>query len=308
MALKLLHTAALGVLGILFVCVTLSLANSLLWLAELIEEHTRTAKTIGKRLIYIVIIFHCMLYFAESYLPLPQIAFSIICHSVYSLNFRTFPIISLTSVSFMSSCVLAVLNHFIWFFHFNGLAQAARARESRWRYRHPTASKIEVPSFLDVSTFFVICVWLVPLFLFLSLTANENTLPVSQDRSDSVNDSKQRHSLFMSLFGNLLSFLPRSLSKTAVKEEDIIPRSVAPPLSPRRIEPQSSRDDLFTPRNQNIPLSPRSPSFNPPSSSSTGDSWVSVENTPDDFMPESPRTASPVVRKRVVLEPPPKRI
>lgn len=111
-----------------------------------------------------VVIFHCMLYLTESYLPLRQIAFSIICHSVYSLNLRTFPVISLTSVSFISSCVLAVLNHFVWFFHFNGLAQAARARESKWRYRHPTASKVDVPSFLDVSTFFVICVWLVSPF------------------------------------------------------------------------------------------------------------------------------------------------
>ncbi len=35
------------------------------------------------------------------------------------------------------------------------------------------------PSFGDISTFFAICVWCVPLFLFLSLSANDNVLPSS---------------------------------------------------------------------------------------------------------------------------------
>lgn len=37
------------------------------------------------------------------------------------------------------------------------------------------------PGFAEVATFFGICVWLVPLFLFLSLSANDNALPTSVD-------------------------------------------------------------------------------------------------------------------------------
>lgn len=111
----------------------------------------------------------------------------------------------------------------------------------------------------------------------------------------------------MSLFGSLLSFLPRSLSKTAIKEEGIIPRSIASPSSPRRLERLPSGDDLFASGNQNIPLPPRSPTKSNYPNSLAGDSWVSVENAPDDILSDSPRTNSPVVRKRVVVELPPKR-
>lgn len=34
--------------------------------------------------------------------------------------------------------------------------------------------------FMDVAAFFGICVWAAPLFLFLSLSANDNALPSSE--------------------------------------------------------------------------------------------------------------------------------
>lgn len=36
-----------------------------------------------------------------------------------------------------------------------------------------------VPNFGEIATFFGICVWLAPLFLFLSLSANDNALPLN---------------------------------------------------------------------------------------------------------------------------------
>ncbi|KIJ37382.1 hypothetical protein M422DRAFT_100546, partial [Sphaerobolus stellatus SS14] len=161
-----------------FAFVTLSLASGLLWLAEIIEEHSQTAKVIGKRTIYGVIAFHVLLYIVDKDLPLKHTLFSIFCHLVYLTNFRRFPIITLTSVSFIASCVLVVTDHFLWFFYWTHMVEEARKASRRWR--HPSVeSAIVVPSFIDMATFFGICVWLVPLFLFLSLTANENALPTS---------------------------------------------------------------------------------------------------------------------------------
>ncbi|KAI9456717.1 transmembrane adaptor Erv26-domain-containing protein [Boletus coccyginus] len=148
-------------------------ASGLLYISELIEEHSRPAKLIGQRAIYTIITLHALLYFTDS-LPLLQTTFSIICHIVYLQNFSShWPLISLTSASFISSCALAVTNHFLWFTHFSHLARDARLG---YRYRGSVSS---VPGFTDIATFFGICVWLVPLFLFLSLSANDDTLPTS---------------------------------------------------------------------------------------------------------------------------------
>ena len=111
-------------------------------------------------------------------LPIPQIIFSIACHVVYLQNFSaTWPYISLTSLKFIASCILVVADHFMWFFYF-----AAKAQEAK-RYRKPTyryGGKMKEDggvAFMDVAAFFAICVWFVPLFLFLSLSANDNALP-----------------------------------------------------------------------------------------------------------------------------------
>ncbi|KDQ29485.1 hypothetical protein PLEOSDRAFT_1038990, partial [Pleurotus ostreatus PC15] len=149
-------------------------ASGLLYLSELIEEHSRIAKLVGERGIYAIIGLHVLLYLADS-LPLTHVAFSVACHVVYLQNFSsTWPVISLTSISFVSSCVLVIADHFLWFFHFSRLANynkhARTYRETGGQYSY---------GFGEIATFFALCVWLAPLFLFLSLSANDNALPVS---------------------------------------------------------------------------------------------------------------------------------
>ena len=86
--------------------------------------------------------------------------------------------------------MLAIVNHFMWFFYFERVSSAARERDrARMRQRGYRGGGVggggggmegrEPPGFADVATFFAMCVWLVPLFLFLSLSANDNVLPVS---------------------------------------------------------------------------------------------------------------------------------
>jgi hypothetical protein len=120
-----------------------------------------------------IIAIHILLYFTDG-LPLPRILFSIACHIVYLQNFsHTWPFISLMSLQFMASCILVIADHFLWFFYFTAVTHQARKSTMgrRGEFRGPT--------FGDMATFFGICVWLAPLFLFLSLSANDNALPTN---------------------------------------------------------------------------------------------------------------------------------
>jgi hypothetical protein len=64
----------------------------------------------------------------------------------------------------------------MWFFHFAHVTHEAR-QLARKAYRGGPV--VKAPTFGDMATFFGICVWLAPLFLFLSLSANDNTLPTA---------------------------------------------------------------------------------------------------------------------------------
>lgn len=124
-----------------------------------------------------IITLHGLLVFTDG-LPILPTLFSIACHLVYLSNFSsTWPFISLTSLRFILSCLLVVADHFTWFFHFAAKAQEAkRYRGPKYRYGSGQVTD-NAPAFMDIAAFFAICVWFVPLFLFLSLSANDNALP-----------------------------------------------------------------------------------------------------------------------------------
>ncbi|WWD22718.1 hypothetical protein CI109_107211 [Kwoniella shandongensis] len=231
-----------------FLFVTLSLASGLLWLAELIEEHSRHAKVVGMRAIYVIAALHVVLYFTDS-LPLLPILFSIACHLVYLQNFSSsWPYISLTSPRFILSCILVVADHFIWFFHFAAVAQEQKKYRGP-KYRHGSLARANNgdggPAFGDVAAFFAICIWFVPLFLFLSLSANDNALPSFDPTSsappspggNTVNLSSpgvgvrqpapKRRSLIKTALDPVLSILPRLRSSSRRKNEEglIAPRT-----------------------------------------------------------------------------------
>jgi len=232
----LLHTLSYVGAAAAFIFVTLSLASGLLWLSELIEEHSRTAKVIGQRGIYIVIILHVLLYFFDS-LPVQQTLFSIVCHIVYLQNITgSWPFISLTSLPFTASCILVVIDHFVWFFHFAHLTQQARQR-TRSMYYTPGSAK--APGFADIATFFGVCVWLAPLFLFLSLSANDNALPMNLGVNSVPSTPtaaaaarppmiKPRGSLFKAVFGVFSSDTFKSIRPRA-RRADSTQGILAPP-------------------------------------------------------------------------------
>ncbi|KAI9460263.1 transmembrane adaptor Erv26-domain-containing protein, partial [Lactarius psammicola] len=209
-----------------FMFITLSLASGLLWLSELIEEHSKLAKVLGKRGIYVIISIHVLLAFTDA-LPFHKVAFSILCHVVYLQNFsHTWPVISLSSPSFVASCILVVADHFMWFFHFARRTHEARqAAHKAYRggpvVRPPTSATWRPFRALRLAH---------PLFLFLSLSANDNTLPTSVNPRflPSRNDHPARSSLFRLMFG----FVPRLRRASSRTAEGLIapPSPGIPPL------------------------------------------------------------------------------
>ncbi|BGP00847.1 erv26 super protein [Rhodotorula toruloides] len=96
---------------------------------------------------------------------------------------RHWPVISVKSLTFVLSCLIVLLSHYLSFRHFSSRSLAAASHHSYPRYdprKGRYASQgAQTESFLEVATYFGVCVWLVPFYLFLSLSANDNVLPSS---------------------------------------------------------------------------------------------------------------------------------
>ncbi|KAI9001909.1 transmembrane adaptor Erv26, partial [Gaertneriomyces semiglobifer] len=137
--------------SILYVRIT---ACGLYYLAELIEEHTITARRLIKHITLSIVVTQILLWLVDAF-PLPQTLFTLFCHLWYSQLLRSFPVIELSSIAFMGSCLLVIVDHFVWFFWFV---------DRRF-------------TFGEIASFFGVCVWLVPFLYFISLSANEYTLP-----------------------------------------------------------------------------------------------------------------------------------
>lgn len=117
-----------------------------------------------------------LLHFTDK-LPLYLTALLVVSHVVHLQNFGPkWPVISLVSPFFILSCLLVLASHFASFRYFSERGR----RNTYGRYR---AGYRNDDTFLDVATFFGVCVWLVPFFLFLSLSANDNVLPSSSGSS-----------------------------------------------------------------------------------------------------------------------------
>ncbi|RIA96537.1 transmembrane adaptor Erv26-domain-containing protein [Glomus cerebriforme] len=114
------------------------------------------------------------------------------CHGVYTLNLETFPFIQLTSLPFIASCALVLADHFLWFQYFT----------SRYFV------------FADITAFFGICVWLIPFAYFISLSANDNSLPSFDPNLQNADSIPSRYK--SGLLKNLLNFILQ-------KKDEVIP-------------------------------------------------------------------------------------
>lgn len=187
------------------------------------------------------------------------LAFSVGCHIIYLQNFSsTWPLISLTSPTFILSCLGVVVDHFMWFTYFARQAQKARQQSRNRFYTGQPADAVQY-SFWETTSFFATCIWLIPLFLFLSLSANDNALPISSPSKSMANFPKltlfDDHSLFVdntssqshirenrtSLFKKIFTFLPEALVP-----KKLIPKSTPLPLLSPSISKSQSRTEFFS--------------------------------------------------------------
>ena len=164
----------LGYLGLLlgFAFLTLSIASGLYYLSELVEEHTVLSSYLLTRLIYFVIGAQVLLIVVDGF-PVGLSCLVVVSHLVYASNLRHFPMVKLSDPLFLLSCVLVVLNHWVWFQHFSTPIQY----DTREVYADKYSLGGPQPSFTEVASYFGLCVWLVPFSLFVSLSAGENVLP-----------------------------------------------------------------------------------------------------------------------------------
>ncbi|KAL2193709.1 transmembrane adaptor Erv26 [Corynascus similis CBS 632.67] len=164
-----------------FCFMTLAIASGLYYLSELVEEHTVIAKRFLTKLIYSIMILQLVLCVVDRFPFLPTVL-GIFSHFVYLGNMRRFPFVKLTDPLFLASCVLVLLNHYVWFKHFSHHQE--RAYQSMTSYYDIPD---DIPSFTEIASYFGLCVWLVPFALFVSLSASDNVLPtMGSEPSSSV--------------------------------------------------------------------------------------------------------------------------
>lgn len=222
-----------------------------------------------------------------------------LCHLAYLQNFsKTWPFISLSNLTFVASCVLVILDHFAWFFYFSNRAKetgnsAYAPRHRPASYRGPRygadvrANSHGDLTFMDVATFFGVCVWLVPFFLFLSLSANDNVLPslgeqTPQTKSNSASTSSplitsgQGVPLILPPVGHRSSILKVALDPLL----SLIPRIGRGTARSSR----SQREGLIASPRVSAPPSPSLYGQTSPSPFGDGSSWSSSQAPPSPIM------------------------
>mmetsp|Transcript_40701 Transcript_40701/g.102450 ORF Transcript_40701/g.102450 Transcript_40701/m.102450 type:complete len:204 (-) Transcript_40701:29-640(-) len=157
------------------------LTCGLYYLAEIIEEYTRLAGTVIRYTLYAVCGIHVLMLFFEDF-PASHVIFGLLAHATYFLLLGLFPYIELSDPRFIASCVMALLDHCLWFRYFT----------------------LNYYDFGEILSFFVCCVWLIPFGFFISLSANENTLPTLG--SDGTSLSNAARSTEKKSVNRLLSF------------------------------------------------------------------------------------------------------
>eukprot|EP00127_Corallochytrium_limacisporum_P002843 Clim_evm22s142 gene=Clim_evmTU22s142 len=142
--------------GLYVLLATLCLACGLYYLAELVEEYTvMTRKGIQITIMAVGIIQIGFLVFER--VPLWITGLGLVALVLYTTLLDKFPYFDFVSPQFLGSAAIAILHHYFVFRYFGEV----------W---YP---------FSEVVAYFTICVWLVPFLYFLSLSANENTLPTA---------------------------------------------------------------------------------------------------------------------------------
>jgi len=101
-------------------------------------------------------------------------------HSLTNFR-RSWPSISLTSLSFIFSCIFVLLSHYLSFRHFSAKQSSSThhyTRYNAYNHRRGAYGKKQDEGFLEVATFFAVCVWLVPFYRKISTPLSASSLRI----------------------------------------------------------------------------------------------------------------------------------
>eukprot|EP00698_Gefionella_okellyi_P009034 TRINITY_DN2266_c0_g1_i1.p1 TRINITY_DN2266_c0_g1~~TRINITY_DN2266_c0_g1_i1.p1 ORF type:complete len:128 (+),score=20.81 TRINITY_DN2266_c0_g1_i1:273-656(+) len=108
-----------------------------------------------------------------------------LAQAAYYRHLADFPVIPLLTAKMAMSLGLLVVQHFLWFRYF------------AYEWYAP----------VRILFFFVLCIWLVPLEIMVSLSANDNILPMSGPlpgpADDATTANKKSHNILLTIFGFL---------------------------------------------------------------------------------------------------------
>ncbi|KAF4518415.1 hypothetical protein B566_EDAN002068 [Ephemera danica] len=138
---------------------TIAVAAGLYYLAELVEEYTVITKKIVWWLCVVVLCIYIGFFLFEDF-PTSIIVCGLISQVAHLCILQTFPYFVVLSPSFITAVVMLIVNHYMAFQFFSTVYF----------------------SFSEVLSYFTLCLWVVPFALFVSLSANENTLPTVEAR------------------------------------------------------------------------------------------------------------------------------
>lgn len=162
-------------------------AAGLYYLAELVEEYTVMAKKVITWMIMGSVLLYIIFIFTERF-TWTLILCGLGAQALHAAILKNFPYVKFLSPCFLGAVILLLANHYLAFIYFQ-------------QQFHPftevcLGTLLEtLPSFTIVLTifqvmaYFTLCLWLVPFALFVSLSANDNVLPTSNERTHLLSDN-----------------------------------------------------------------------------------------------------------------------
>ncbi|CAF3313040.1 unnamed protein product [Rotaria socialis] len=152
---------------IIAICLTISVAAGMYYVAELIEEYTTVAKRFIHFILITVTVLNILLLVLETQFTWTLCSIGVLSNIMYFFILGDFPFIGFLSPAFLFSMVLLIIHHYFAFSFFNN-------------YYYP---------FPEILAYFTIFVWIVPFCFVLSLSANDYVLPQYADtQRDRYND------------------------------------------------------------------------------------------------------------------------
>ena len=163
-------------------------AQGLYFATDFIEEHGQYVKKVLRWTILSILALHAGLFIFEGEIPKLNIILGVLAHLSYYSLLPQFPFIKPSSPEAIVACVMVVLSHFVWF--------------------HSMLDQ-SYYTFKEITAIFIVCVWLIPISLIISLSTTE---PLPFDNNGGNGENKKRRNIV----ANILRLIKR-------KQDEIIP-------------------------------------------------------------------------------------